>query len=106
MIQLGVIPGHDQGAGASGTAAGGGAAIGILGEFYVGLGFDERQNFFLDELGVGSRHGVVLKAALTSLRVAAAVADGNGDHRRNLVLCDQSVERGEEQACRGRRLQR
>jgi hypothetical protein len=62
------------------------------------LGFDERQDFGLDELGIAAGHGVVFQAALAALRIAAAVADGDGDHDRDFVLGDQVVEHGEEQA--------
>ena len=54
----------------------------------------------LDKLRVAAGHGVVLEAALAALRIAAAVADGDGDHRRQLVLGDEPIERGEEQAIR------
>ena len=97
VVELGVIPGHDEGAGGAGAAADGGAAVGIVGELDVGLGFDERQDFVLDELGVLAGHGVVLEAALAALGVAAAVADGDGDHGGKLVRGDECVERGEEQ---------
>ena len=98
MIKLGVIPGHDERARAAGTAAHGGAAIGIVGEFDVGFFFDQRQHFVFDELGVLAGHGVVLETALAALGVAAAVADGDGDHDRQFVLGDHAVERSEQHA--------
>ncbi len=60
------------------------------------FGFDEGQNFVLDELGVLAGHGVVLESALAALRVAAAVAYGDGDHRGQFVFGDKAVEGGEE----------
>ena len=96
MIELRVIPGHDQRARTAGTAAHGCAAVGIVCELYVALLFDEGQDFVLDELGILAGHGVVFEAALAALRVAPAVADGDGDHHRQLVLGYQSIERREE----------
>src|SRR5882757_9381232 len=75
VIKLGMIPGHDQGTGAAGAAAHSRPAVGILGQLHVSFHFDHRQDFLFHKLGIESRHGVVLKAALTSLRVAASVAD-------------------------------
>ena len=43
----------------------------------------QEQHFLLHELGIDAGHGVVLEAAFASLGVAAAVADGYGNHRRN-----------------------
>ena len=80
VVEVGVVPGHDEGAGASGAAAHGGAGVGVVGELDVGLGFDEGEDFVLDELGVAAGQGVVLEAALGALGVAAAVLDGDGDH--------------------------
>ena len=96
MVKLGVIPGHDERARAAGAAAHGGAAIGIVGELDVGFAFDAGQHFILDELGILAGHGVVFEAALAALRVAAAVADGDGDHRGQFVFGDEAVECGEE----------
>ena len=56
------------------------------------------KDFGFDELGIVAGHGVVLEAALAALRVAAAVADGDGDHDGQFVLGDEAVERGEEHA--------
>ena len=98
VVELGVIPGHDERAGRAGAAAHGGAAVGIVGELDVGFGFDEREDFVFDELGVFAGHGVVFEAALAALRVAAAVGDGDGDHDGEFVLGDQAVEGGEEHA--------
>ena len=67
---------------------------------------DAGKDFVFDELGVVAGHGVVLEAALAALRVAAAVADGDGDHDGHFVLGDEVVERGEEQCGRGRRRRR
>src|ERR1700733_7445323 len=64
-----MIPGHDQGRGASGAAAHGSPATRVLGEFPSSLGFDARQHFLFHELRVDSGHGVVLKTAFTALRV-------------------------------------
>ncbi len=52
----------------------------------------------LDELGILAGHGVVFQAALAALGVAAAIADGDGNHHRHLVFGDQVVERGEQRA--------
>jgi hypothetical protein len=54
VIELGVIPGHDESAGSAGASAGGGAAVGIVGELDVGLGFDEGKDFVFDKLGVAA----------------------------------------------------
>src|SRR5205807_2675851 len=50
------------------------------------------------EFGVGAGHGVVFESALAALGVSAAVADGDGDHHRHAVLCDEVVERDKERA--------
>ena len=55
--------------------------------------FDERQHFVLDELGVLAGHGVVFEAALAALGVAAAVADGDGDHRRAALFSAMRLSR-------------
>ena len=52
------------------------------------------------------RHRVVLEPALAALRVAAAVADRDRDHRRHALLRDQVVERREQQSCPARRRRR
>src|SRR5580704_1982255 len=57
---------------------------------------DARQDFGLDELGVFAGHGVVFEAALAALGIAAAVADGDGDHHRDFMFSDQAIERGKE----------
>ncbi len=100
MVEVGVVPGHDEGAGASGAAAHGGAGVGVVGELDVGLGFDEGEDFVFHELGVAGREGVVLEAALGALGVAATVLDGDGDHGWELVLGDEVVEDGEEKLVR------
>jgi len=64
----------------------------------VGSGFDDGQDLGLDEFGVAAGHGVVFEAALGALRVAAAVADGDGDLDRDFVCGDEVVEDGEEEA--------
>ncbi len=96
VVELGVVPRHDEGAGASGAAAHGGPAVGVSGELDVVLLFDAGEDFVLDEVGVTAGHGVVFEAALAALRVAAAVADGDGDHDGETVLRDEVVEGGEE----------
>ena len=68
--------------------------------FTLALLFDEGQHFFLHELGVQARHGVVLQAALAALCVAAAVADGDGNHHGYTVLGDEIVQRREQGAVR------
>ena len=100
MVELGVIPGHDQGAGAAGTATHRGAAVGVFGELDVGLRLDERENLGLDELGVAAGHGVVFEAAFAALGVASAIADGDGDHDRHFVLGDQIIQGGEQKTVR------
>ena len=97
VVEVGVVPGHDEGAGASGAAAHGGAGVGVVGEADVGLGFDEGEDFCFDELGVAGGEGVVFEASLRALRVAAAVLDGDGDHDGDFVLGDEVVEDGEEE---------
>ncbi len=72
MVEVGVVPGHDEGAGASGAAAHGGAGVGVVGEADVGVGFDQGEDFVLDELGIAGGEGVVFQAALAALRVATA----------------------------------
>jgi hypothetical protein len=106
VVELGVIPGHDERDRSAGAAAHGGAAVGVVGEGDVALGFDEGEDFVLDPLGVAAGHGVVLEAALGALRVAAAVADGDGDLDGDFVRGDEVVEDGEEERGRGRRRRR
>src|SRR5580698_6596890 len=98
VIPLGVKPGHDQRAGCAGAAAHGGAAVGVMGELDVGVGFDEGKDFILDPLGVETGHGVVFQAALAALGVSAAVGDGDGDYGGEFALGDEVVEDGEESA--------
>ena len=97
VVEVGVVPGHDEGAGAPGAAAHGGAGVGIVAEFDVGLDFDEGEDFVLDEFGVVGREGVVLETALGALRVSSAVLDGYGDHDGDFVLGDEVVEDSEEE---------
>ena len=97
VVEVGVVPGHDEGAGASGAAAHGGAGVGVVGEADVGAGFDEGEDFGFDELGVAGGEGVVFEASLGALRVAGAVLDGDGDHGGKFVLGDEVVEDGEEE---------
>ena len=66
----------------------------------MSLRLDQRQDFLLDELRIFSGHGVVLQAALAALGIAAAIADGDGNHRRNFMLGNQVVERREQRAVR------
>ena len=98
VVEIGMVPGHDERAGSAGAAAHGGAAVGIVRELDVGFGFDARQDFVFDELGVVAGHGVVFEAALAALGVTAAVADGDGNHHGKLVFGDEAVECGEEHA--------
>jgi hypothetical protein len=86
VVEVGAVPGHDQGAGAAGAAAHGGAGVGVFGELDVALRLDEGEHFGFDELGVEAGHGVVFQAALAALGVAAAVADGDGDHGGDALL--------------------
>jgi hypothetical protein len=97
VVEVGVVPGHDEGAGASGAAAHGGAGVGVVGEADVGLRFDQGEDFVLYELGVVGGEGVVFEAALGALGVAAAVGDGDGDHGGEFVGGDEVVEDGEEE---------
>ena len=85
VVEVGAVPGHDEGAGASGAAAHGGAGVGVVGEADVGVGFDEGEDFVLDEVGVAGGEGVVLEAALGTLGVAGAVGDGDGDEGGEFV---------------------
>src|ERR1035441_6914373 len=87
-----MVPGHDERAGAAGASAHGDPGIGIVREFDVGLRFDQRKDFVFDKLGIATGHGVVLEAALTALRIAGAVADGDCDLDGHLVLGDEIVE--------------
>ena len=96
VVEFGVIPGHDEGAGSAGGAAHGGAAVGVLGEFHVVLLFYEWEDFVFDELGVAAGHGVVFESAFAALGVAATVAHGDGDHHGDAVFGDQIIEGGEE----------
>ena len=97
-VPLRVVPGHDESAGSAGAATHGGAAFWVVGQLDVGFGFYARQDFGFDELGVAAGHGVVFEATLAALGVAAAVADGDGDHGWEFMLGDEAVEGGEEQA--------
>ena len=97
VVEVRMVPGHDEGAGASGAAAHGGAGVGVVGEADVGLRFDQGEDFVLYELGVVGGEGVVFEAALGALGVAAAVADGDGDHGGEFVGSDKVVEDGEEE---------
>ena len=92
-----MIPRHDQRRRTSGAATHGRPPFGILSELDVVCLLDERQHLCLHELRVSSRHRVVFQAALAALRVAAAVADGDGNHHRHAFLRDQIVEGGEQQ---------
>jgi len=100
VVEVGVIPGHDEGTGATGAAAHGGAGVGIVAELDVGLCFDKGKNLMFYELGVVGGHGVVFETAFAALRVASAVLDGDGDHGRQLVFGDEVVEDGEEEMVR------
>jgi len=86
VVELGVIPGHDEGARASRTAAHGGAGARVMAELDVGLRFDKGQDLVLDELCVMRRHGVVFEAAFGPLRIATTILDGDGDHGRKFVF--------------------
>ena len=97
VVKLGVVPGHDEGTGASGAAAHGGSAVGVVGKGDVELRLDAGKDFVLDELGVVAGHGVVFEAALGALGVATAVGDGDGDEGGEFVLGDEVVEGGEKQ---------
>ena len=79
---------------------------GSLVSFTLAFASTSGSTSVLDELRVAAGHGVVFEAAFAALGVAAAVADGDGDHDRHFVLGDQIVERGEEQCGRGRRRRR
>ena len=94
-----MIPGHDQRRRPAGAAARR-RALGILRQRHVVLLLDDRQHFAFDELGVAARHRVVLEAALAALGVAAAVADGDRNHRGHTFLSDQIVERREQELVR------
>ena len=97
MIQLRVIPGHDERAGSAGAAAPSSLVLqDLFVSFDVILSFDAGQYFFLDKFCIRAGHGVILQAALATLGIAAAIADGDGDHRRHTMGCDQVVEYGEE----------
>jgi len=98
VVELRVMPGHDQSAGATGTAAHRRPALGIPGEFHVAFCLHERQHFSLDELRIPARHGVVFQAAFAALRVPPAIAERNGDHHRYTVLGDQIIQGGEQPA--------
>ena len=56
------------------------------------LRLDERQHFTLDKLRILTRHGVVFQPAFAALRIASAIADGDGYHRRHASLGDQVIE--------------
>ena len=91
MVKIVVIPGHCQGCRSARAAAHCGPTIWIFGEFDVILLFDEGEDLGFDELDVAAGHGVVFEAALAALGVAAAVADGDGDHDGNAVLSDEVI---------------
>ena len=98
VVKLRVIPGHDDGARTARTAAHRRPALRIFRQLHMALRFDERQHLFLDEFRVQARHGVVFQAALTALGVAAAIADGNGDHHRYAMLGDEVIQRGKQRS--------
>ena len=100
VIELRVIPRHDQRARASRAAAHRRPTIGIFRQLHVRLRFNQRQHFLLHKLGIHARHRVVLQPALAPLRIPAPVADRNRNHHRHLVLRNQSVQSREEQAVR------
>ena len=89
MIELRVIPGHDERDGSAGTSAGGGAAFGVAGELDMIARLDLREDFLLDKFRVAAGHGVVLEAALAALGVAGAVGDRDGDHDGYAMLGDE-----------------
>ncbi len=66
--------------------------LGSLVSLTLAFAFDEREDFGLDELGVAAGHGVVFEAAFAALGVAAAVADGDGDHDGHFVLGDETIQ--------------
>ena len=54
MVELGVIPSHNESAGCARASAGCRAAVGIVCELDVRFGFDEGKDFVLDPLGVSA----------------------------------------------------
>ena len=54
VVELGMVPGHNHGAGTAGAAAHGCSGVGIAGEFDVVFGFDLRDDLGLNELGVAA----------------------------------------------------
>jgi len=55
VVEVGVIPGHDEGDRASGAAAHGGAGVRVVGEFDVGVGLDEGEDFLFHKFRVLGR---------------------------------------------------
>ena len=69
-------------------------------QFHPALLFHERKHLRLDKLRIQTGHRVVLEAPLAALGVAAAVADGNGNHHRHALLGDEIVKGREQGAVR------
>src|SRR5579862_3888176 len=97
MVELGMVPRHDESAGRAGTSAHGGAPIGVVSESYMSFFFHQWKYLVLHKLSVFAGHSVIFKTALAALRIAGPVRDGNGDHHRQPVCGDETIERGEEQ---------
>ena len=92
VIELGMEPGHRERRRPARADAHGRAAVGILGELHVRMALDQRQHFVLDELRISSRDRIVFEPSLAPLRVLAARADADCDHRRHAMLMDKIVE--------------
>ena len=92
MIELRVIPSHDQGAGASRAVTDRRPGVRIFRESHVRLPFHHRQNFLFHELAIESGHGVVLQASFATLGVSAAVSNRNANHDGDLMLGDQRIQ--------------
>src|SRR3954453_23655083 len=92
VIEVVAEPGHDEGRRAAGAVPHRRAAVGVLRQLHPAVLLHPRQDLGLDVLGVVAVHVVVFLAALVALGVAAAVADGDEDDRRDPLLVDQVVE--------------
>lgn len=100
MVEVSSIPGHGHCGRGSRTAAHRGTGVGISCELDIGFLLNQRKHFGLDELGIEARHCVVLKAALTALRITAAVGNGDRNHDGHAFSGDQIIQCCEEHSVR------
>ena len=92
VVELRVVPGHDERAGAAGASTHGGAGLGVVGELNVNVRLNRWEHLLFHKLRVTARHGVVFQATFAALRIASTIGNGDRDHGRYAMLGDEVVE--------------